>query len=42
VLPPGQRPQTPAELAAGIAAELAYARDRMVALGLEPRQEIAR
>jgi hypothetical protein len=42
VLPPGQRPETPAALAAGIAAELAYARDRMVALDLEARQEIVR
>jgi hypothetical protein len=42
VLPAEQRPTTPAGLAAGIAAELAYARDRMTALGLRPRQEAAR
>jgi hypothetical protein len=41
VLPDGQRPETPAELAAGIAAELAYARDLMVALGLTQPQEVA-
>ncbi len=36
VLPAGRRPSTDAELAAGIAAELAFARDELVALGLTP------
>jgi sugar phosphate isomerase/epimerase len=36
VLPAGQRPDTPGELAAGIAAELAFARDELYALGLAP------
>jgi hypothetical protein len=36
VLPPAQRPRSDAELAAGIAAELAFARDELVALGLAP------
>nr|MDT0660576.1 metabolite traffic protein EboE [Micromonospora sp. DSM 115978] len=34
VLPPQRRPDSPAGLAAGIAAELAFARDELVALGL--------
>ncbi len=34
VLPPSHRPTTPAQLAAGIAAELRYARDELLALGL--------
>ncbi|WP_422734817.1 metabolite traffic protein EboE [Micromonospora sp. WMMD558] len=34
VLPAARRPRTDAELAAGIAAELAFARDELVALGL--------
>jgi sugar phosphate isomerase/epimerase len=34
VLPPGQRPAGPAELAAGIAAELRFTRDELLALGL--------
>jgi sugar phosphate isomerase/epimerase len=36
VLPADLRPDTPAELAAGIAAELAFARDELYALGLAP------
>ncbi|MFC0504035.1 metabolite traffic protein EboE [Micromonospora costi] len=36
VLPEARRPRTDAELAAGIAAELAFARDELVALGLTP------
>ncbi|MGC5052804.1 metabolite traffic protein EboE [Micromonospora sp. DT48] len=36
VLPVARRPRTDAELAAGIAAELAFARDELVALGLTP------
>jgi sugar phosphate isomerase/epimerase len=35
VLPPSQRPDTPAALAAGIAAEVAYARDVLTGLGLK-------
>jgi hypothetical protein len=35
VLPAGQRPDTPDQLAAGIAAELAYARDLLEELGLK-------
>lgn len=35
VLPTRQRPTDPAGLAAGIAAELAFARDRLIGLGLE-------
>jgi hypothetical protein len=35
VLPPGSRPETPAQLAAGIAAELAWARDRLTDLDLK-------
>ncbi|RQW90389.1 xylose isomerase, partial [Micromonospora globispora] len=34
VLPAARRPRTDAELAAGIAAELAFARDELVAVGL--------
>ncbi len=36
VLPEARRPRTDADLAAGIAAELAFARDELVALGLTP------
>ncbi|SIN13462.1 metabolite traffic protein EboE [Micromonospora cremea] len=36
VLPAARRPGTDAELAAGIAAELAFARDELVGLGLTP------
>jgi hypothetical protein len=36
VLPPQQRPRTPEELAAGIAAELAFTRDELIGLGLAP------
>ncbi|MFF5219197.1 metabolite traffic protein EboE [Micromonospora sp. NPDC000442] len=36
VLPAARRPRTDAELAAGIAAELAFTRDELVALGLTP------
>ncbi|GAA2368894.1 xylose isomerase [Catellatospora methionotrophica] len=36
VLPPAQRPVTPAQLASGLAAELAFARDELTALGLTP------
>jgi sugar phosphate isomerase/epimerase len=36
VLPPAARPGTDAELVAGIAAELAWTRDRLLDLGLEP------
>jgi sugar phosphate isomerase/epimerase len=36
VLPVEQRPESDAELAAGIAAELAFARDELTALGLAP------
>ncbi|MGN9890564.1 metabolite traffic protein EboE [Micromonospora sp. L31] len=39
VLPAARRPRTDAELAAGIAAELAFARDELVALGLAPAGE---
>ena len=39
VLPPGRRPDGPAALAAGIAAEVAYARDTMRDLGLKPLEE---
>ncbi|GIJ67601.1 metabolite traffic protein EboE [Virgisporangium ochraceum] len=35
VLPPGSRPETPTQLAAGIAAELAWARDRLTDLDLK-------
>jgi len=34
VLPPGQRPSGPAQLAEGIAAELSFTRDELIALGL--------
>ncbi|MEH0842077.1 metabolite traffic protein EboE, partial [Micromonospora sp. CPCC 205711] len=40
VLPAARRPRTDAELAAGIAAELAFARDELVALGLTERSEV--
>ena len=36
VLPAARRPGTDAELAAGIAAELAFARDELIDLGLTP------
>ena len=36
VLPEARRPRGDAELAAGIAAELAFARDELTALGLAP------
>ncbi|MFU8850113.1 metabolite traffic protein EboE [Micromonospora sp. SL1-18] len=38
VLPAARRPRTDAELAAGIAAELAFARDELVGLGLAPTE----
>ncbi|MEU8296981.1 metabolite traffic protein EboE [Micromonospora sp. NPDC048909] len=46
VLPEARRPRTDAELAAGIAAELAFARDELATLGLAPvtrteRSEVA-
>jgi sugar phosphate isomerase/epimerase len=41
VLPPAQRPSSPAELAEGIAAELRFARDELLALGLSQRQRSA-
>jgi len=34
VLPPGRRPANPAQLAEGIAAELRFTRDELLALGL--------
>ncbi|WP_369751305.1 hypothetical protein [Micromonospora sp. ATCC 39149] len=37
VLPAARRPRDAAELAAGIAAELAFARDELVAVGLTPQ-----
>jgi sugar phosphate isomerase/epimerase len=37
VLPPGQRPAGPTELAAGIAAELRFTRDELLTLGLSER-----
>jgi sugar phosphate isomerase/epimerase len=37
VLPPGQRPGGPAQLAEGIAAELRFTRDELLALGLSER-----
>ncbi|RKN51083.1 metabolite traffic protein EboE [Micromonospora endolithica] len=40
VLPAARRPGTDAELAAGIAAELAFTRDELVALGLTERREV--
>ncbi|GAA0399151.1 metabolite traffic protein EboE [Micromonospora gifhornensis] len=40
VLPAARRPGTDAELAAGIAAELAFARDELVALGLTPTETV--
>ncbi|WFE46980.1 metabolite traffic protein EboE [Verrucosispora sp. WMMD1129] len=42
VLPAARRPRTDAELAAGIAAELAFTRDELVALGLTPLAEAVR
>jgi hypothetical protein len=36
VLPVDQRPETPEQLAAGIAAELAFTRDELLDLGLRP------
>jgi hypothetical protein len=39
VLPPGARPAGDADLVAGIAAELAWTRDRLVELGLEEEPE---
>ncbi|CCH20644.1 metabolite traffic protein EboE [Micromonospora lupini] len=41
VLPAARRPGTDAELAAGIAAELAFARDELVALGLTPENTVS-
>jgi sugar phosphate isomerase/epimerase len=41
VLPPERRPQTPAQLADGIAAELAFARAELVGLGLYESMEVA-
>ncbi|MGN9808996.1 metabolite traffic protein EboE [Micromonospora sp. BQ11] len=41
VLPEARRPRTDAELAAGIAAELAFARDELVGLGLTERRGVA-
>ncbi|SCL17107.1 Sugar phosphate isomerase/epimerase [Micromonospora nigra] len=41
VLPAARRPRTDAELAAGIAAELAFARDELVGLGLTERRGVA-
>ncbi|WP_431727611.1 metabolite traffic protein EboE [Verrucosispora sp. TAA-831] len=40
VLPVRRRPRTDAELAAGIAAELAFTRDELVALGLTPTEAV--
>ncbi|MGW0506788.1 metabolite traffic protein EboE [Micromonospora sp. NPDC003241] len=40
VLPLRRRPRTDAELAAGIAAELAFTRDELVALGLTPTEAV--
>ncbi|GAB7051017.1 metabolite traffic protein EboE [Catenuloplanes indicus] len=42
VLPPARRPSTPGELAGGIAAELAYARDLLTTLGLTHTVEATR
>ncbi|MBQ1052248.1 metabolite traffic protein EboE [Micromonospora sp. C51] len=42
VLPAARRPRTDAELAAGIAAELAFTRDELVALGLTPLAKAVR
>ena len=42
VLPPERRPSTPEELAHGIAAELAYARDLLTTLGLTHTVEASR
>lgn len=41
VLPPAARPGTDAELVAGIAAELAWTRDRLLELGLTAEEEVA-
>ncbi|MET8281870.1 metabolite traffic protein EboE [Micromonospora sp. NPDC005174] len=41
VLPAARRPGTDAELAAGIAAELAFARDELVGLGLTTNQNVS-
>ncbi|MBM0278836.1 metabolite traffic protein EboE [Micromonospora tarensis] len=41
VLPAARRPGTDAELAAGIAAELAFARDELVGLGLTPERTVS-
>ncbi|MEU5781810.1 metabolite traffic protein EboE [Micromonospora lupini] len=41
VLPAARRPGTDAELAAGIAAELAFARDELVGLGLTPENTVS-
>ncbi|WP_405430226.1 metabolite traffic protein EboE [Micromonospora sp. NBC_00617] len=41
VLPAARRPGTDAELAAGIAAELAFARDELVGLGLTPDHAVS-
>jgi hypothetical protein len=41
VLPPERRPRTPAQLADGIAAELAFARAELVGLGLYESMEVA-
>ncbi|MCZ7379036.1 metabolite traffic protein EboE [Micromonospora sp. WMMC250] len=40
VLPAARRPRTDAELAAGIAAELAFARDELVGLGLTAQRSV--
>lgn len=40
VLPPSQRPANPEQLAAGIAAEVRYARDTMLELGLRPTVDV--
>jgi sugar phosphate isomerase/epimerase len=41
VLPPAARPGTDVELVAGIAAELAWTRDRLLELGLRAEEEVA-
>ncbi|MER7167510.1 metabolite traffic protein EboE, partial [Micromonospora sp. NPDC000207] len=41
VLPASRRPRTDPELAAGIAAELAFARDELTTIGLRPLSEVA-
>jgi hypothetical protein len=40
VLPPAQRPSGPAQLAEGIAAELRFTRDELLALGLSERSTV--